>query len=185
MEGKEEQQRMARVLIHPLCLYFTVYCVCMYLFICLFVYLSTPFHPPLRRPAEGATCNGVRCWRDQRCLTHVSTGMPQCTWCGSLDSCRASSRPVCASDGKVYPSWCALRHEACRSGRALPPALHHHCSASEYTGVLLFSLFRSPCVCLFIRLRFMNSYKWLGMGIVFFSFFFTLFYLFILFFYSF
>ncbi|XP_063603261.1 follistatin-like isoform X1 [Penaeus indicus] len=79
---------------------------------------------------DGATCNQVRCWREQRCLTHVSTGMPQCTWCGSLDSCRTSSRPICASDGKVYPSWCALRHEACRSGRALPPALHHHCSAN-------------------------------------------------------
>ncbi|XP_042883082.1 follistatin-like [Penaeus japonicus] len=80
---------------------------------------------------DDVTCNQVRCWRDQRCLTHVSTGMPQCTWCGSLDSCRASSRPVCASDGKIYPSWCALRHQACRSGRALTPALHHHCSAND------------------------------------------------------
>ncbi|XP_069166095.1 follistatin isoform X1 [Procambarus clarkii] len=80
---------------------------------------------------EDASCSDVRCWRDQQCLTRVSTGKPQCTTCGSLDSCRPSSRPVCATNGRVYPSWCAFRHEACRSGRALIPTLHQHCAANH------------------------------------------------------
>ncbi|XP_071519025.1 follistatin isoform X2 [Panulirus ornatus] len=80
---------------------------------------------------DDASCGEVRCWRDQRCLTHDATGRPQCTSCSSLDSCRPSSRPVCASDGRTYPSWCAFRHEACRSGRALTPTLHHHCTANH------------------------------------------------------
>nr|XP_053634670.1 follistatin-like [Cherax quadricarinatus] len=83
---------------------------------------------------EDATCSSVRCWRDQRCLTRVDGGQPQCTSCGSLDSCKPSSRPVCASNGRIYPSWCAFRHEACRSGRALIPTLHQHC-ASNHTEV--------------------------------------------------
>ncbi|XP_050707970.1 follistatin-like, partial [Eriocheir sinensis] len=86
---------------------------------------------------EGATCNTVRCWRGQKCLTQEVTEQPQCTSCGALDSCLPSSRPVCASDGRVYPSWCAFKHEACRSGRALTPTLHLHCAASEYTWTYL------------------------------------------------
>ncbi|XP_042232601.1 follistatin-like [Homarus americanus] len=80
---------------------------------------------------EDATCSDVRCWRKERCLTRPDNSKPQCTLCDSLDSCRPSSRPVCASDGRTYPSWCAFRHEACRSGRALMPTLHHHCAASH------------------------------------------------------
>ncbi|XP_068238968.1 LOW QUALITY PROTEIN: follistatin [Palaemon carinicauda] len=76
------------------------------------------------------TCDSVRCWGNQTCLTTVETGQPQCTECDD-NSCRPSTRPVCASDGRTYPSWCAFRHEACRSGRALTPALHQHCAANH------------------------------------------------------
>ncbi|XP_045116966.1 follistatin-like isoform X2 [Portunus trituberculatus] len=91
---------------------------------------------------EDATCNTVRCWRGQKCLLQEHTGQPQCTACGSLDSCLPSSRPVCASDGKVYPSWCAFRHEACRSGRALTPTLHLHCAAIDGDVTEVFKWYR-------------------------------------------
>ncbi|XP_066961887.1 follistatin isoform X2 [Macrobrachium rosenbergii] len=79
---------------------------------------------------DSPTCDTVRCWGNQTCLTSVETGQPQCTECDD-HACRPSTRPVCASDGRTYPSWCAFRHEACRSGRALTPALHQHCASNH------------------------------------------------------
>lgn len=102
--------------------------------------------PPSLSPPEGATCNTIRCWRGQKCLTQEVSGQPQCTSCGALDSCLPSSRPVCASDGRVYPSWCAFKHEACRSGRALTPTLHLHCAASEYTWTRSLNWFGVDCI---------------------------------------
>ncbi|KAK4305172.1 hypothetical protein Pmani_022921, partial [Petrolisthes manimaculis] len=85
-------------------------------------------------PCRDETCSSVRCWKGERCLTHEATGQPQCTSCQAIDSCKSPSRPVCASDGREYPSWCAFRHEACRSGRAMTLTVHHHC-AQNHTEV--------------------------------------------------
>ncbi|CAL4077553.1 unnamed protein product, partial [Meganyctiphanes norvegica] len=81
-------------------------------------------------PCRGdGKCEDVRCWRDQRCLTDPNTGNLQCTWCGSPEKCVETSRSVCGSDGQLYPSWCALRHKACISGKAILTMPHTHCAA--------------------------------------------------------
>ncbi|CAL4131855.1 unnamed protein product, partial [Meganyctiphanes norvegica] len=78
-----------------------------------------------------ATCKDVRCWHGQRCLTDANNNRPQCTMCGTLESCQASAQKVCGSDGRTYTSWCALRHEACRSGRSIVTVPHQKCVKNE------------------------------------------------------
>lgn len=126
-----------------LCLLVNLSDICFPIYVYVSVWLSVCFHPyihlatyPSIPSTEDATCSTVRCWKGERCLTHEATGQPQCTSCEAIDSCKPPSRPVCASDGREYPSWCAFRHEACRSGRAMTLTVHHHCAQSEYCIIL-------------------------------------------------
>ncbi|XP_076034315.1 follistatin-like isoform X2 [Oratosquilla oratoria] len=82
---------------------------------------------------RGATCSNVRCGRQQKCLSDFGSGAPVCVRCTTPRDCQLAPNHVCASDGSFYPSWCALHHEACRTGRALHPMPLAYCRTHNKT----------------------------------------------------
>ena len=83
--------------------------------------------------AGNATCPTVRCWRNEQCLTHMTTGRPQCYPCHAARECGTESLPrhVCNMDGRLYNNMCALLKASCSAGAAPDPQPRIFCKAGE------------------------------------------------------
>ena len=75
-------------------------------------------------------CNDVDCGSPGKtCIFRASR--PVCV-CLSLSDCPAVCQPVCGSDGKTYPHWCAVYVEACQRNLSLTVVADGTCKDGQY-----------------------------------------------------
>lgn len=68
----------------------------------------------------------MRCEPGRECIVNLETGQAQCGCVRSCEEERKSNKPVCGTDGRVYPSYCDLEKTVCLTGTHIVFSHYHH-----------------------------------------------------------
>ncbi|GIY55037.1 follistatin [Caerostris extrusa] len=92
----------------------------------------------------GASCENIRCRKDQRCLIDPKGGPPRCVTCPN--QCQVpKTAMLCASNNYTYSTWCHMIQDACKHGILLEPKYEGPCeeTTSQQTNIIPLNVFES------------------------------------------
>lgn len=90
-------------------------------------------------PSESDACRDIHCDFDATCELGPDN-FPRCTCKFDCNNTISNSKPVCASDLRMYPSMCVMKLESCQRQEELRLRPLDLCQGKKFFGLVLSKL---------------------------------------------